>query len=628
MRIIYNIKKQFLKVLMSILAIMLFGLTMTPRVVEADSIFPTNFYEVFPDTNLASAISSLLNKNPDDTVTLSELTTNFRLFNLDISDLDIVSLEGIQHINVRQLTARNNNITDLSFLTNIPNLVQIILDGNPLSSVSSLGALPNLQRISLINTLLNDIDFSNTYASLQRIDVSGTKIHSISSSPNLPGLREIYLRNTAFENLQNLTSFSSSLRIIDVSYTMVKDFSLLANFPNIANFIASGNPDADFNTLPYISTMAMLVFNDNLLTDLSFLSSYPAIPTLFLNDNSIRSSTGISDIQIGFLHLDGNNITDTAWLSSLTKVLNLNLNRNHISDLTFLDNLPNLRSAAILEQIITEDPINLNKDSYELVPSMTLLDVFNPVTYESDAIYNEETNTLVWSNIQPGSELSYQWNTFYTQYTGVIRLFYYSGKFVQPIEEVGYQVTYMYDQNTVHIAESVNDESFLTLPPVPIKDNHRFSGWYQDADFENIWNFNTDRISSHMTLYALFVPIPTYHTVSFDTLGGTTIASQNIEKGHVLNQPDNPSRSGFNFQGWYTTEAFDYLWNFETDLVDESMTLYAKWQVQTILAENEVLPDMGIDNTLFLRTSVLMVVAGIVLLLLNTKKKSRYSSDK
>ena len=75
--------------------------------------------------------------------------------------------------------------------------------------------------------------------------------------------------------------------------------------------------------------------------------------------------------------------------------------------------------------------------------------------------------------------------------------------------------------------------------------------------------------------------------VIFDTKGGSTIASQNIEKGGRVERPINPTKEEdakyeYAFAGWYYGER---KWNFETDTVNENVTLTAKWNVKSIYTE-------------------------------------------
>ena len=45
-----------------------------------------------------------------------------------------------------------------------------------------------------------------------------------------------------------------------------------------------------------------------------------------------------------------------------------------------------------------------------------------------------------------------------------------------------------------------------------------------------------------------------------------------------LNEPETPQKEGYEFTGWYRDRALTEKWNFDTDTVSESMTLYAGWR--------------------------------------------------
>lgn len=67
------------------------------------------------------------------------------------------------------------------------------------------------------------------------------------------------------------------------------------------------------------------------------------------------------------------------------------------------------------------------------------------------------------------------------------------------------------------------------------------------------------------------------YTVRFDSLGGTPVESQEHMYGETLDTVEPPTREGYTFAGWYRDQSCQYLWNVE-DPVQESMTLYAKWE--------------------------------------------------
>ena len=64
------------------------------------------------------------------------------------------------------------------------------------------------------------------------------------------------------------------------------------------------------------------------------------------------------------------------------------------------------------------------------------------------------------------------------------------------------------------------------------------------------------------------------YTVTFQSKGGSEVASQ-IRANTPAAQPDNPTKEGHTFIGWYNGESE---WNF-ADAVTEALTLTAKWQL-------------------------------------------------
>lgn len=66
--------------------------------------------------------------------------------------------------------------------------------------------------------------------------------------------------------------------------------------------------------------------------------------------------------------------------------------------------------------------------------------------------------------------------------------------------------------------------------------------------------------------------------VSFDTQGGTPVEMQSgIMHGELIDVPEEPTREGFEFDGWYLDSAGTMPWDPEEDKVTESITLYAGW---------------------------------------------------
>lgn len=67
-----------------------------------------------------------------------------------------------------------------------------------------------------------------------------------------------------------------------------------------------------------------------------------------------------------------------------------------------------------------------------------------------------------------------------------------------------------------------------------------------------------------------------FHTLTFDTMGGSKIAPETVRHGLTVAKPKDPVNGGYTFDGWYTDKTFRHRYDFSTPLT-EDITIYAKW---------------------------------------------------
>ena len=83
-----------------------------------------------------------------------------------------------------------------------------------------------------------------------------------------------------------------------------------------------------------------------------------------------------------------------------------------------------------------------------------------------------------------------------------------------------------------------------------------------------------------LTLYAKWEKevIPTY-TITFDSKGGSPVASITGVYESVVSKPDDPTKDGYTFLGWFEDELSVDEYVFST-MPNKDLTLYAKWEEQ------------------------------------------------
>ena len=182
-----------------------------------------------------------------------------------------------------------------------------------------------------------------------------------------------------------------------------------------------------------------------------------------------------------------------------------------------------------------------------------------------------------------------------------------------------YDVTFESNGGTA-VAPQQNLEAGAKVvkPSDPTRTGFTFEGWYTSPTFETVWNFDTDTVQNTMTLYAKWNQNPGVNTydVTFESNGGTSVApQQNLEAGAKVVKPSDPTRTGFTFAGWYTSPTFETVWNFDTDTVQNTMTLYAKWN-----QEEAVLPATGYADNLAIFVGGVVAVLGLTMLSFRHKR--------
>lgn len=80
------------------------------------------------------------------------------------------------------------------------------------------------------------------------------------------------------------------------------------------------------------------------------------------------------------------------------------------------------------------------------------------------------------------------------------------------------------------------------------------------------------------------------YTITFETNGGSAIGPTTVDEGVLLKKPQDPTKAGYTFAGWYTDAELTKAYDFANAVVD-NMTLYAKWEQP--MAPNPGKPNPG-----------------------------------
>jgi uncharacterized repeat protein (TIGR02543 family) len=80
---------------------------------------------------------------------------------------------------------------------------------------------------------------------------------------------------------------------------------------------------------------------------------------------------------------------------------------------------------------------------------------------------------------------------------------------------------------------------------------------------------------------------PITYAATFNTNGGSEIQSvTGLASGSTITKPEDPSKPGFVFDGWYKDAQYAKAWDFDNDVVSVNVTLYAKWLQNKIVYQS------------------------------------------
>lgn len=122
------------------------------------------------------------------------------------------------------------------------------------------------------------------------------------------------------------------------------------------------------------------------------------------------------------------------------------------------------------------------------------------------------------------------------------------------------------------------------------------------------YDFETP-VTENITLTAKFISsggggagATTEFTVSFVTGCDTEVPSQTVAANKHAVRPANLQKIGFELVGWYTDKNFSKVFDFEKNVVNDNMTLYAKWEFAApalLNAKDHIAYIMGRGNGMF-----------------------------
>lgn len=177
----------------------------------------------------------------------------------------------------------------------------------------------------------------------------------------------------------------------------------------------------------------------------------------------------------------------------------------------------------------------------------------------------------------------------------------------------------------VYVERSIEDLDYTIkdISKLDLENTHyNFVNWNTEADGSG-QDYQSDeviQVNNDLDLYAVWNK--KHYVLTFDSKGGSEIASEAVEYEMVFNKPKDPVKESYIFKGWYTSEEYSELYDFSSSAVQD-LTIFAKWEAK--VSDNEKpdikdpiindsnkpsVPKTGVDNSFY--TYLLLLNIGLL----------------
>lgn len=204
---------------------------------------------VISDSVLESKVREALCK-PEGTITTEDAA---RLDWLDASAdpnspeyTRVRDLSALRHfVNLAGIRLDNNLVSDISVLTELPNIQELWLLENPLDNLDPLGSLTKLVKLGFSSSM-RDISFIGYLTSLEELRIDGCR----ELPQELAGLKKLKVFCSLGGELSDISLLAQipTLEVVDLSWNLVSDVTPLANLP-LRELYLAGCPVEDYSPL-------------------------------------------------------------------------------------------------------------------------------------------------------------------------------------------------------------------------------------------------------------------------------------------------------------------------------------------------------------------------------------------
>jgi internalin A len=203
---------------------------------------------------------------------------------LTSDDLEELMPEILKMTKLKRFAARNNKLSNISFLAKLKNLERLWLGANKISDLSVLRELKNLKQLHLWSNLIQNISPIQNLTELKSLDLDTNKISDISALVGLENLEALHLAGNQINDISPLVGLEN-LETLHLAGNQINDISPLVGLENLETLHLAGNQINDISPLVGLENLETLHLAGNQINDISPLVGLENLKELRLTRN-------------------------------------------------------------------------------------------------------------------------------------------------------------------------------------------------------------------------------------------------------------------------------------------------------------------------------------------------------
>ena len=401
---------------------------------------------------------------------------NVDLMKLNCSNNPLESLIVKNNISLGELRCNNSLLRELDLENNFA-LKQLYCNYNLLTQLNLADNI-NLTHLDCSNNKLTQLNLWNN-SDLTHLDCSNNLLTQLSFANN-SNLVYMDCKNNLLTQL-NMGN-NSDLTFLNANDNKLTQLNI-ENCIALIQMLCSNNQLTQLN-VENSPALVILYCDTNQLTQLN-VENNPDLVYLLCRNNQLTQLNVENNLALEYLLCNDNRLTQLN-VENNTALEYLYCHNNQLSQLNVENNTALVQLRASGQQI--EIPLFEEATSFP-----------NPIYYKTFAGENTVYIDTEWYTYGEDVPKTGTIMTFTTNLPAGVNGYVFSG--IITLATV-YNVTFESNGGTAVEPQIIKEGNTVAEPVNPTKDKHTFEAWYADENLTTAWDFQTDVVTSDVTLYA------------------------------------------------------------------------------------------------------------------------------